>query len=928
LLAQVDVVPVCLASVSGAFAAIYEQVANLKIFNYFIILLAVAVVLAGGGNGPAHAELQTVNIGVLARRGPEECLKAWAPTAQYLEAHIPGTSFKIIPLKFEEVTHAVKSGTVHFILGNSSSYVGLQNIYGVNRMLTIKRATPNGYTTLFGGVIFCRADREDIRSLSDLKNKSFIAVDQTSFGGWIAALREFKIQGIDPEKNFSQMVFGGTHDSVVYAVRDGKVDAGTIATSILEEMIAEGRIAKNAFKIINNQESGNFPFLLSTRLYPEWPLAKLRHTPDDVAEKVAVALLSLPAQSSAALASQSAGWTVPLDYEPVDQCLKELKVGIRKNYGSISFAQLATEYRLQVIAVIATGLSLIFLLVFFRQLNARLRFSKEKLQEEVAERQRVNDELANSNQSLQHIKQQLENIIDFLPDATFIVDNDSRIVFWNKAIEKMSGIKKDAIIGHGDYIYSIPFYGEKRKTLLDLLENEDGELGDKYQNINRKGNGLYAESFAPALNGGKGAYVWATAVSLYDVHGCRVGAIESIRDITEQKEAEREKEKIRNHLVQSQKMEAIGILAGGIAHDFNNILGAILGYTEIAKGALAGESFAARNLDKVLDASQRAASLVKQILAFSRQVDIKRIPIKPTRIAQEAIELLRPSLPSTIEIRMQKGVVTQSVLADPTQLHQILMNLCTNAAHAMEQSGGVLEIILEDCELTAHDLQECPEVKPGSFVMLSVSDTGSGIAPDIWGRVFEPYFTTKGMGKGTGMGLSIVHGIVASYGGFVASENNMGKGTIFRVYFPAFENDVVPEARPAEVVPRGNERILFVDDEEMLVDLGKANLEILGYAVTAATSSLEAWGAFKNRPDQFDAVITDQTMPGMTGMELARQMLRIRPRLPIILCTGYSALVDEEQAKAEGVKGFAMKPLSVKMIATLLRKVLDESKEG
>ena len=364
-------------------------------------------------------------------------------------------------------------------------------------------------------------------------------------------------------------------------------------------------------------------------------------------------------------------------------------------------------------------------------------------------------------------------------------------------------------------------------------------------------------------------------------------------DITERKRAEEEREKLQKQLVQAQKMEAIGTLAGGIAHDFNNILGAILGYAEIAKNTIPPEALAIKHLDKVLEASHRAATLVKQILTFSRQTAIEYVPLNPSDVVKEAARLLRPLLPTTIVINQQVDVATRPILADPNQLHQILMNLCTNAFHAMEQTGGILEITLKDCKLCQSDLLHHPEIQPGNFVMLSISDTGPGIEPEIWGRIFDPYFTTKGVGKGTGMGLSIVHGIVTSCGGFITSENNIGNGAIFRVFFPALEEKVVPYVHHIEAVALGNERILFVDDENILVEMGQAMLEQLGYEVTIRTSSLEALTTFQNQSDQFDVVITDQTMPGMTGMDLARQMLRIRPDIPIILCTGYSTVISE-----------------------------------
>ncbi len=395
-------------------------------------------------------------------------------------------------------------------------------------------------------------------------------------------------------------------------------------------------------------------------------------------------------------------------------------------------------------------------------------------------------------------------------------------------------------------------------------------------------------------------------------------------DITERKQFEAEREKLQAQLQQAQKMEAIGTLAGGIAHDFNNILGAILGYTEIAVDSIPPDSIAVGYLEKVAEASHRASSLVKQILAFSRQANTEDVALQPAAIIKEAIKILRPSLPSTITIKQQIYTATKSILADPSQLHQILMNLCTNAYHAMEERGGILEITLEDRELFQDDLENYIGVSPGIFVVLTVGDSGPGITAEIRDKIFDPYFTTKEVGKGTGMGLAIVHGIVKRHGGFITCETTLGKGTVFEVYFPAIEQVLTDPDTTVENIVTGKERILFIDDEEILVDLGKTMLERLGYEVATLTSSLEAWNTFSNRPDQFDIVITDQTMPGLTGSDLALKMLQLRPNLPIILCTGYSSLISEKKAKSMGIQGFAMKPLVRKEISLLLRELLDE----
>lgn len=402
--------------------------------------------------------------------------------------------------------------------------------------------------------------------------------------------------------------------------------------------------------------------------------------------------------------------------------------------------------------------------------------------------------------------------------------------------------------------------------------------------------------------------------------------LERARSVKALQCADEEKKTLQAQLIHAQKMEAIGTLAGGIAHDFNNLLSLILGYAEMARFASPPESMVAQKLDKVLEAGHRSVALVQQILAFSRRMDTERMPLNPVHIVKEAIKLLRPSLPSTIAIKQQIDTADRQILADPTQVHQILMNLCTNAFHAMEQTGGTLEITLKDCELSQNDLQQYPEVHPGRFVVLSISDTGTGIDPEIWDRIFDPYFTTKEVGKGTGMGLAIVHGIITSYGGFITNEN-LENGTVFHVYFPAIEQELVPEVRPVETAPSGTGHILLIDDEEALVELCKAMLEQLGYEVTVRTNSLEALAIFLDQSNRFDAVITDQTMPGMTGINLAKRMLEIRPDIPIILCTGYSTLVSEEQAKAVGIREFASKPLTKTKIATLLKKVLDRDSD-
>ena len=385
-----------------------------------------------------------------------------------------------------------------------------------------------------------------------------------------------------------------------------------------------------------------------------------------------------------------------------------------------------------------------------------------------------------------------------------------------------------------------------------------------------------------------------------------------------------ERRRMEDQLLQAQKMEAIGTLAGGIAHDFNNILGAIIGYTEISYYDLPENSKARNNMAQVLQAGNRARDLVKQILAFSRKSnsDHKLIDIVP--ITKEVLKLLRASLPSTIDIRSRIATEIGLILADPTQIHQVLMNLCTNAAHAMEDGGGRLDVELATVRLDAGTCSKFPDVEPGGYVQLIVRDNGHGIDPAILDRIFDPYFTTKEMGKGTGMGLAVVHGIVRSQKGCIHVRSRIAGGTEFEVLFPVAQSQVRQEGALEMPVVRGSERVLFVDDETALAQLGKAMLERLGYEVRACTGSLEALEVFRSDPDSFDILVTDLTMPNMTGVRLARKLREIRHTLPVVICTGYSDEMAPEHVQPLAINGLLHKPLVLSDLSREVRRALDE----
>ncbi|MGC9194346.1 MAG: PAS domain S-box protein [Syntrophobacteraceae bacterium] len=776
--------------------------------------------------------------------------------------------------------------------------------------------------------------------------------------------------------------------------------------------------------------------------------------------------------------------------------------------------------------------------------------------QDITERKRAEIALRESNE-------RLAQILDFLPDPTFAIDLEGKVIAWNKAYESISGRKAEDILGKGDYEYALPFYGYRRPVLIDAALRQDDEILEKYCAVRKEGDIFLAET-RTSINGEEVRVLSGKARPLYDSDCKIMGAIECIRDVTEIRKTQeklRESEKryrsvveniqdifyrtdkngvitmispsaaqiygapcediigksvdlfwvsaserakmvkklhgegivrdyeatlvrndgsrfyasftssllkddqggllgdegiirditerkrgeeerlrlamaveqaaegimitdaywrieyanpafqritgyageqilgryawffkdekddkaldlelsaalrkgeawsgrmtnkkkdgalydadvsvsaildgsgdVRNYVVlhrdisrelllekelrQAQKMEALGTLAGGIAHDFNNILGAISGYTELAKLELGEQNPVRSKLAEVLKATLRAKELVQQILVFSRRSEQKKMPLPLRRILEEAMLILRPSLPSTIEIKTDVSS-KNAVLADSTQMHQVLMNLCTNAAHAMQDKGGVLEVRLADITMETEVSTPSGNLPPGPYVELRVSDVGQGMEAPIMDLIFDPFFTTKGPHEGTGLGLSVVHGIVKSHGGAISVESIHGVGTTFRVLLPALETEGAAEKKDeAEVPLGGRERVLVVDDEPILAEMIKEMLEKLGYEAVSCTSGMQALETFKEQPAKrpFDLVLTDMTMPGLTGLELARELLDLEPRISVVLMTGFSRSLNMDAALELGVGEVIMKPVTLEKLAKTVRVVLD-----
>jgi PAS domain S-box-containing protein len=511
---------------------------------------------------------------------------------------------------------------------------------------------------------------------------------------------------------------------------------------------------------------------------------------------------------------------------------------------------------------------------------------------------------------LQEEREQFRQFAEHLHEVLWIMTSDgSRLVYVSPTYESLWGRSCDSLRQDPASLWQAihPLDRQRVQPTSGVLES--GELKDECRVLRPDGSVRWVRI--------RNFPIWDRQHQIVRIAG-------TAEDITEHKRVEEALTKSERHFRQSSRMEAIGTLAGGIAHDFNNILTAILGYTELALATVPNNSRAQRNLQEVLTAGHRAKHLVQQILTFSRQSGPGKQSIPLHTIVREALKLLRATIPSTITI--QQSIATDAIiLAEPTQIHQMFINLCTNAEYAMREEGGVLQLILEDVEVTEAMAQTLTGLPVGEYVRLTVRDTGTGMSPEILERMFDPFFTTKPIGEGSGMGLAVVHGIVTAHGGTICVDSRMGSGTKVEVYLPRAQAPAWDHLMDQGPIPVGRETILFVDDEETIVRLGQELLTSLGYTVEVETRSPEALAKFKQDPHRFDLVITDQTMPSMTGEALSRELLRIRPDLPIILCTGFSHIMSAEKAKALGIQAYLMKPLAIRDLAPIVRHVLDKT---
>jgi len=523
-------------------------------------------------------------------------------------------------------------------------------------------------------------------------------------------------------------------------------------------------------------------------------------------------------------------------------------------------------------------------------------------------------EIQKRDRQLSESDQRMRAILESIADGIVTTNSGHTIEIVNNAAEEMFGYQACEMIGENVHRFMPGLRQEARDA-------------DTARYIG-SGEAMIIAAGVEVEGQRKGGATFPVELAVSEAHlGDRRVFTNTIRDISDRREAEEDKSQLECRLRQSQKMEALGTLAGGIAHDFNNVLGVIIGSAELAMNKVNADSQPYTNLERILQAGYRAKELVKQMLTFSRQAEAERNPIKLDSVVEEALKLLEASLPAMVEVRRSINSSAGCVVADETQIHQILMNLCTNANHAMTDTGGVLEVSLDAVTINAELVGAHSQVPAGAYVKMSVSDTGHGIDEETLLRIFDPFFTTKGVDGGTGMGLAVVHGIIVDYGGAITVASTPGMGTRFDIYLPRHEGapsfDQV--ASTAACPATGSGRVLVVDDEAALAETAREMLQDLGYSVTTMVSSTAALTVFRAQPDRYDVVITDQSMPDLKGTDFAQALMQVRPDIPIILATGYSKQLTPEMALEAGIRGYIAKPYTADDLRVAIHQALYEA---
>jgi len=683
---------------------------------------------------------QQISIGVLSHRGFEATLETWTPTANYLSRQLSDYQFKIIPLDFSEVEPALKNEEVDFLLVNSGIYVNMEVKYRISRIATLKNIVGNTSNNVFGGVVFSHAKHPDIHEFKDIRGSNVMAVDETSLGGFQMAWREWKGIGIDTYKDFGELSFAGSHDPVVMAVKNGIVDVGVVRTGILEQLAQKGTIDLEDFQILNARTEDDFKFLHSTRLYPEWPFSKLHHTANALAQKVAIALLTLPFDHHAAMAGGYEGWTVPLDYQPVHELLRALNLAPYDQRSSYTLIDAAIKYRYWVAFILMLVVILAFMTAWVMRLNKRLNYSKTRLET------------------------QYDLILGSVGDGIYGVDKEGNSTFVNRAMEEITGWKASELIGFNQhemlhhtkkdgsphYAHDCPVYktyGDNKARFVsdDVFWRKDGT------------------SFP----------VEYSATPIRNLEGGAMGSVVVFRDISSRHHAEEEARSHQMELAHVARLSTMGEMASGIAHEINQPL------TAIATNAHAGIRLleSKGDVEKVEDLLERIASqaemagnIIQQLRSFVKKEPLGRSFVSVNQLIEDVIVLIDPEARKS-QVSIVRHLVAQlpEVKVQPIQIDQVILNLARNAIEAISESEENTRRLVFITEFSETDIK------------VIVKDTGDGIDPALIDSLLNPFVTTKE--QGMGLGLSISQGIVEAHGGRLSFES-WEEGTLFYFTLP------------------------------------------------------------------------------------------------------------------------------------------------
>ena len=684
-----------------------------------------------------------VSIGVLSHRGDVTTLQHWGDTAAYLSEQLPDYQFYIRPLGFGEIDHAVANGDVDFILVNPAIYVNMEVRHRVSRIATMRnRVGEEGYN-VFGGVIFARAERYDLNTLADLRGNRLMAVNETSLGGYMMAVREFKDVGLNPHNYLDGISFVGTHDEVVRAVRDGRVDAGTVRTDILERMQADGEIALDDFRIINPQRTPGFPLVHSTRLYPEWPFSKVQHTPNQLAGQVAVLLSEMPEHHSAALSGNYAGWSIPLDYQPVHDLLRELRLPPYAEGQSFTLAELWQYYWGWLLGGALLLLSMGGLTTWVWRLNQALARAKRQLE------------------------QQHALILDSVVEGIYGVDTQGNATFVNRAMERLTGWSSEELIGRNQHRIL-------HHTHADGSPHSSNEC-PVYHTF-RNNEPRHVEDDVFWCKDGRSIPVEYSSNPIVDGSGQVTGAVVVFRDISARKRAAEEARQHQNELAHVARLSTMGEMASGIAHELNQPLSAISNYTRGSIRMLQTSTDTDRAqlievMERVATQAERAGEIIRQLRRLVRKEEPERRWVAINQLIRGLVGFLQPELRrEKVALELQLDETLPLVWAHDIQLEQVLLNLARNAMEAMR------EVDMRQRHLLIGSARSADKV------VIRVEDRGQGVDAALQQRLFEPFVTTKP--KGMGLGLSISRGIIEAHGGHLLLESNPGSGACFSIHLP------------------------------------------------------------------------------------------------------------------------------------------------